>query len=146
MSSAPISPSVWATCTRASAKAPRSPSPASSWRAACCAPLARVRMAEGDKRGLDRLTAEDVGRALESMRQRMEAERRQQFSTFGVPPDCLWPASLVYHQHSGLGPAWAPTLTEREAEALTLDLDYKTYPGAPRTALGHPEPLSTTLE
>ncbi|WP_434427082.1 SagB/ThcOx family dehydrogenase [Nannocystis pusilla] len=91
-------------------------------------------------------TAEQIGRALEALRQRMDVERRAQFAPFGLPAECRWPASRVYHQHSSMGPEWTGTLTVAEVEALTLNLDYKRYPGAPTIALPRPEPLTASFE
>jgi SagB-type dehydrogenase family enzyme len=91
-------------------------------------------------------TAEEIGRAIHAVKSRIEEERRAQFISFGVPADCLWPCSRLFHEHSSLGPAWSPVLTAEEVETLTNNLDYKQYIGAERTALPHPPHLSANLE
>jgi len=92
------------------------------------------------------LTAEKVGRALEAQKRLIDNERRAQFESFGVPSECLWPASRVYHEHSELGPAWAATLTVEEVDKITRNLDYKRYPNAERFALPPTQTLEAKLE
>jgi SagB-type dehydrogenase family enzyme len=91
-------------------------------------------------------TADEVAEALEAARRRLEDERRAEFRAFGIPESCLWPASRLFHEHSSLGPAWAPIFTVEEAESFTRELDYKRYPGAERAALPRSGPLSGDLE
>lgn len=91
-------------------------------------------------------TAERLSRALQAQKRRIEAERRALFEPLGVSTECHWPASRVFHEHSVLGPAWAPILSDAEVEAFTLDLDYKRYPEAPRVALPRPGLLTASLE
>lgn len=91
-------------------------------------------------------TADRLGAALQAQKRRIEAERRALFAPLGVPGDCAWPASRVYHRDSALGPAWTPMLTDAEVEALTLDLAYKRYPEAPRVALPGPPALEANFE
>jgi SagB-type dehydrogenase family enzyme len=92
------------------------------------------------------LTADDIVRAFDAVKVRLEEERRARFAPFGIAADCLWPCSRLFHQDSSLGPAWRSALTVEEVEAHTRSLDYKRYPGAERTALPHPPPLSANLE
>lgn len=94
----------------------------------------------------DPWTAEEVAEALEAARRRLEEERRAEFRRFGIAEDCLWPASRLFHEHSSLGPAWAPMFTVEEAERFTMTLDYKRYPEAERVALPPTEPLVAELE
>jgi SagB-type dehydrogenase family enzyme len=81
------------------------------------------------------LALEQVMKALDAARDQVEQERRIHFARFGVPADCLWPCSRVYHEQSALGPAWRPALSIEEVERYTRDLNYKQYPGALRVAL-----------
>jgi SagB-type dehydrogenase family enzyme len=92
------------------------------------------------------LTPEEIAQALVAVKTRIEEERRAQFSSFGIPVDCLWPASRLFHEHSSLGPAWIPALTIEEVATLTKNPVYKVYPAAERTRLPHPPPLSRNLE
>jgi SagB-type dehydrogenase family enzyme len=92
------------------------------------------------------LTSDEIGRALDAAKARIEEERRAQFLPFGIPVDCLWPSSRLFHEHSSLGPCWRPVLTLAEVETITKNLDYKRYTGAERTALPHPAHLSANLE
>lgn len=96
--------------------------------------------------GTDAFTAEEIADALERVRLRLEAERRRSFAGFGIPSDCPWPAARLYHEHSAIGPGWAPTMTVEEAEALTERLDYKRYPDAVQVSLPTTRPLSAGLE
>jgi SagB-type dehydrogenase family enzyme len=91
-------------------------------------------------------TAAQIEDVLETVRERLETERREQFVAFDVPMDCYWPASRIYHQHSSMGPETQFRLTLPEVEAFTLNLDYKVYPGAARIPLSHPEPVAVGLE
>jgi SagB-type dehydrogenase family enzyme len=91
------------------------------------------------------LTAQEILVALDAVRTRVERERRAQFATFGVPEDCLWPASRVFHQHSSLNAAWQPGLSVAEVETLTYQLAYKSYAGSDVTSLPSPAELKTTL-
>lgn len=91
-------------------------------------------------------SAEELSVALHRVKLQVESERRAQFASFGVPEDCLWPCSRVFHEQSALGPAWCPTLTAEEVTALTRRLDYKRYPGAERVTLPARAPTSSTLE
>jgi SagB-type dehydrogenase family enzyme len=91
-------------------------------------------------------TAGRLSSALQAQKRLLEAERRAFFEPLGVSPDCCWPASRVFQQHSVLGPAWAPILTEAEVETLTLNLDYKRYPDARRISLPRPGALGASLE
>jgi SagB-type dehydrogenase family enzyme len=75
-----------------------------------------------------------------------ENERRARFAAFGAPPECLWPASWVFHEQSRITPTWWPLLTSEEAEAFTTQLDYKRYPNAPRVALPPAPPVDARLE
>jgi SagB-type dehydrogenase family enzyme len=83
-----------------------------------------------------------VLKSFERVRAQFERERIAQFAPFGVDPTCHWPASRVYHQQSALGPAWTSTLTVDQVEKMTLDLKYKSYPGAPRTLLPREETIA----
>jgi SagB-type dehydrogenase family enzyme len=89
---------------------------------------------------------ERMGAAIEAARQRVELERREQFLPFGIATSCAWPASRVFHEHSCMGPAWAPTMTIADVEAHTLHLDYKTYPGSARTPLPRVPEVTRGLE
>jgi SagB-type dehydrogenase family enzyme len=84
--------------------------------------------------------------ALEAAKERLDLERREQFLSFGIPLNCYWPASRLYHLQSVMGPATKFRMTIEEAEAFTLNLDYKRYPGAPRMALPRPKLLSASFE
>lgn len=81
------------------------------------------------------LDAEEIRQALEAARARVESERRREFVRFGIPDDCWWPCSRLFHRDSALGPAWQPALSAAQVEQHTLNLDYKRYPDAPRIAL-----------
>lgn len=94
----------------------------------------------------ERWTAERLSQALQAQKKQMESARRALFVPFGISVDCCWPASRLFHEHSALGPAWTPILTEAEVEAFTLELDYKRYPDAPRIPLPRPRPLTARLE
>ena len=94
----------------------------------------------------DALTADEIALAIDAARCRIEEERLAQFIPFGVPADCLWPSSRIFHEHSSLGPAWKPVLTVEEVEIHTKNLDYKQYPAAERMVLPHPTHLSANLE
>ena len=89
---------------------------------------------------------EQIGHALQCLRERLEDERRRQFAPFDVPADCYWPAARVYHEHSSMGPAWTGRLTNDEVSVLTLDRNYKRYPNAHRMALPASKPLAADLE
>lgn len=91
-------------------------------------------------------TRDDLLNQLEAVKERLEDERREQFLRFGIPLDCYWPASRVYHQHSNMGPATKFRLTHAQVDAFTRDLDYKRYPNSVRTELTHPGALSAGLE
>lgn len=91
-------------------------------------------------------TPERMGAAIEAARQRVELERREQFVPFGIPTSCAWPASQVFHAHSSMGPAWAPTMTIADVEAHTLHLDYKAYPGSERKPLPRGPEITRGLE
>ena len=91
-------------------------------------------------------TPERMGKAIEAARARLDQERRAQFAPFGVDEDCMWPAARVFHEHSAMGPAWAPTMTIPEVEAFTLKQDYKRYPGSRQVALPRPAPVTAGLE
>ena len=82
---------------------------------------------------------------VSGLRAGLEAERRDQFRPLGAPPDCLWPASRVFHDHSKLSPAWMPVLSAEQIEALTRNLDFKRYPGAVRTRLPQVPPIQADL-
>jgi SagB-type dehydrogenase family enzyme len=88
----------------------------------------------------------EIFQALDRVRRGVDLERRLEFQRFGIPPECLWPAARLYHAHSALGPAWAPTMSTEEAVAHTTALDYKRYPHAKRFELPPATPLSSTLE
>jgi SagB-type dehydrogenase family enzyme len=92
------------------------------------------------------MTAEEIARAIEAARSRVEEERRARFEEFGITRDCLWPASRLFHDQSSLGPAWTPALSVEEVEALTRDLTYRRYPGADRTVLPRCSPIKAELE
>jgi SagB-type dehydrogenase family enzyme len=94
----------------------------------------------------ERFTPDDVYQALERVRDRLDLERRLEFQRFDIPPECLWPASRLYHAHSALGPGWAQTMTLEEVVAHTVALDYKRYPDAERFELPLTRPLAATLE
>ena len=88
----------------------------------------------------------EVIQALDRVRRRIDMERRLEFQRFGIPPECLWPATRLYHAHSALGPGWAPTMSIEEVVAHTTSLDYKSYPLAERFELPPARPLTSTLE
>lgn len=92
------------------------------------------------------ITAEQVAQRLLELRRIVEEERRARFADFGVEPECLWPCSRLFHEHSSLGPAWSPVLSLEQITALTQSLDYKRYPGAQQLRLPQPEPLERSLE
>jgi hypothetical protein len=82
----------------------------------------------------------------ESKRQARE-ERQALYAPLGAPPGCLAPAAHVFHQDSKISPGFWPLMTADEAEAFTLNLDYRRYPGARRLSLPRSEaPLSMTVE
>jgi SagB-type dehydrogenase family enzyme len=91
-------------------------------------------------------TVDRFSEFLFGLRTELEVERRATFLPLGVPADCLWPASRIFHEHSKLSPAWMPALTVAQIEALTRNLDFKRYPGAPRIALPDVAPLHADLE
>ena len=109
-------------------------------------PAIAMRADTGCDRHDEPWTAAQIEEVLEIVRERLETERRERFVAFGVPVDCYWPASRIYHRHSSMGPETQFRLTEPEVEAFTLNLDYKAYPGAARTPLSHPEPLAAGIE
>jgi hypothetical protein len=82
---------------------------------------------------------------VSGLRAAQEAERRAAFRPLGAPPDCLWPASRVFHEHSKLWPGWMPVLSVEQIEALTRNLDFKRYPGAVRTRLPQVPPIQADL-
>lgn len=90
-------------------------------------------------------STEEIAQAYASAKEELEAQRRAQFAGLGAPDDCLWPATHVFHQHSRITSTWWPLITNDEAEALTMSLDYKRYPNAPRVPLPAPSPLSAKL-
>lgn len=92
------------------------------------------------------LTFEHIGQRLVEIRRVVEEERRARFADFGIGPECLWPCSRLFHEHSSLGPAWNPVLSPEQVTELTQNLDYKRYPGAERLPLPRPEPLALSLE
>src|SRR6185312_13298009 len=92
------------------------------------------------------LTNGEINIRLEAIKERMDAERREQFVPFGVPMDCYWPASRVYHQQSALGPQTKFRMTSEDVDVFTRKLDYKRYPRAARTSLPHPKALDASLE
>lgn len=92
------------------------------------------------------LTANEIERAIHEAKSRLEEERRARFIPFGIPAECLWPASRLFHEHSSLGPAWKAALSVEAVEKLTKNLDYKRYIDAPRIILPHPPPLPAILE
>jgi SagB-type dehydrogenase family enzyme len=89
--------------------------------------------------------AEKLREAFQAQKRRIEEQRRASFQPFGVPAECAWPASRIFHEHSMLGPAWMPILNAAEVEAFTLKLDYKQYPEAERIALPKTKPLHADL-
>jgi SagB-type dehydrogenase family enzyme len=91
-------------------------------------------------------TAEQIGQRLVEIRRVVEEERRARFADFGIGPECLWPCSRLFHEHSSLGPGWDPVLSPEQVTELTQNLDYKRYPGAERLPLPRPEPLTLSLE
>ena len=93
-----------------------------------------------------RWTPDEVFAALDRVRDRVDLERRLEFQAFGIPPECHWPASRLYHAHSALGPGWAPTMTMEEVVAHTTTLDYKRYPDAARVDLPPATPVTASLE
>lgn len=84
--------------------------------------------------------------ALDEAREELDTARREKFSAFGVPMDCYWPASQVYHAQSSMGPETKFRLTQAEVEAFTRNLDYKRYPNATRISLPRTAPLTASLE
>jgi len=90
-------------------------------------------------------TPGEVVEALDRVRRRLDLERRLAFQRFGMPPECLWPASRLYHAQSALGPGWAPTMSLEEVIAHTTSVDYKRYPEAERFELPPATPLTGDL-
>jgi SagB-type dehydrogenase family enzyme len=93
-----------------------------------------------------RWTPDEVFEALDRVRDRLDRERRLEFQAFGIPPECHWPASRLYHAQSALGPGWAPTMTMEEVVAHTTTLDYKRYPDAARFELPPTTPINASLD
>jgi SagB-type dehydrogenase family enzyme len=85
--------------------------------------------------GNDVITIETVRRRLDAMRREVERERRESLSALVADRDCPWPATLLFHRHSALGPHWAPGMTVEETERHTQTLDYARFPGLPRIDL-----------
>jgi SagB-type dehydrogenase family enzyme len=79
-------------------------------------------------------------------KRRAEDERRARFEALVGRNECLWPAASVFHEHSKLTPAFWPRLTAAEADALTLSLAYKRYPGARRIELPESDVATMPLE
>lgn len=94
----------------------------------------------------DRLTLDDVFRAMDKAQVQLEQERRSKFGAFGISDDCQWPGSRLFHAHSSLGPWWRPALTIDEVDRHTRNLHYRRYPGAHLVALPPPSPVKTSLE
>jgi SagB-type dehydrogenase family enzyme len=84
--------------------------------------------------------------AYSAAKMEMETERRAQFVPLGAPEGFPWPATWVFHRDSRITTTWWPLLSAAEAEALTLDLDYKRYRQAPRIPLPPPAPLAARLD
>src|SRR5262249_4363812 len=74
------------------------------------------------------LTRDELAFRIEAVRDRLDTERREQFLAFGVPMECYWPASRVFHQQSNIGPATKFRLSIAEVDEFTRNLDYKRYP------------------
>lgn len=66
---------------------------------------------------------------------RAEETRRAAFRPLVADPEDPCPATSVYHDHSRLFHGSAPHLTADEARELACDVDYKSYPQAPRVPL-----------
>jgi SagB-type dehydrogenase family enzyme len=73
-----------------------------------------------------------------------DADHRRQFAAFGIPDAEPWPASRLFHQESAISPGWRTPLDEAEVAELTLNRDYRSYPGAARVVLPDPLPGPTT--
>jgi SagB-type dehydrogenase family enzyme len=65
----------------------------------------------------------------------LEAERRERFASFGIDADERWPASRLFHAESAIFPGWTCPLSEEDAAELTLGMEYRSFPAAPRIAL-----------
>ncbi len=88
-------------------------------------------------------SAEEAVTAYYAAKDALEEERRRLFAPLGVPSDYPYPASWVYHRHSRVTDSWWSPLTDEEVAELTLNLDYKRYPEAPRIVL--PENSSSPI-
>jgi SagB-type dehydrogenase family enzyme len=91
--------------------------------------LAALSEASNPETSLDRF---HEGRARE------EAELHSALLPFGIDVDDRWPASALLHRRSRIFHHTRLPLTAAEIDALTRDLDYKSYPNAPRLQLPQP--------
>lgn len=81
------------------------------------------------------LSEGDVLDALARAREAFEQERRAGFAPLGVPAECAWPATQLYHRNSALGPHWQVGMTLEEVEQHTASLEFAEFTDRPSQRL-----------
>jgi len=80
-------------------------------------------------------------------RREIEAHRRAQFTTFGIPDDVSCPATRLYHSQSELNHGWVCPLGPDELSDLVVGMGYRRYVDVPRVHLPRTSaPLDVALD